>query len=186
MIEHTISVLCSYILWKSHAVFAVDPSSAEGHALQQALKQQRDPIVDILTSFVIGEDSQVTDSIKRAVGVYPHTILRQLIPRQAFLAIMSIHLVFCTHHPQDGSGNHPSRPDLQMVLEDETQFRLAGYIQAVIEEYDDQLKAEKQAARRLANESSDSEMEAEQTDKTKSKGKRTKGEVSSGALAVNK
>lgn len=67
MIEQVISILSSYIVWKSHEVFSADLSSAEGHALQQALKQQRDPIVDNLTEFVIGENSQVTESVKRAV-----------------------------------------------------------------------------------------------------------------------
>ncbi|KAG8849420.1 hypothetical protein FRC20_002314 [Serendipita sp. 405] len=67
VIEQAISILFSYILWKSHGVTAADGSSAEGHALQQALKQLRDPILQNLTEYVIGENSQVTQDVKRAL-----------------------------------------------------------------------------------------------------------------------
>lgn len=68
MIEQVISILSSYVIWKSHEVFSADLSSAEGHALQQSLKQQRDPIVDTFLDFVIGDNSQVTEPVKRAVS----------------------------------------------------------------------------------------------------------------------
>jgi hypothetical protein len=45
----------------------VDPASAEGHAAQQALKQQRDPVTETLLDLVIGENTQVTQGVKRAV-----------------------------------------------------------------------------------------------------------------------
>jgi hypothetical protein len=68
MVEQIISILSLYIGWKSTEMFSADLSSAEGHALQQALKQQRDPIVDNFLDFVIGENSQVTEPVKRAVS----------------------------------------------------------------------------------------------------------------------
>ena len=70
MNEHAINVASYYLLWKSHAVFAIaDVDSTEAHALRQALKQQRDPIVEVLTDFVIGEESVVTEPVKRVVRV---------------------------------------------------------------------------------------------------------------------
>jgi len=47
--------------------------------------------------------------------------------------------------------------DLQMNLEEETQFRLAGYIQAVVEEYADDLEEERKARQR----DSDTEMDSD-------------------------
>ncbi|KAG8773087.1 hypothetical protein FRC15_002275 [Serendipita sp. 397] len=113
VIEQAISILFSYILWKSHGVTAADGSSAEGHALQQALKQLRDPILQNLTEYVIGENSQVTQDVKRA----------------AFLAVIRMHLIFGLHSP---------RPDLQTSMDEQVQYRFAGYIQAVIEEFADE------------------------------------------------
>ena len=52
-------------------MFAIaDVGSPEGHALRQTLKQQRDPVVETLTDFVIGEESIVTDPVKRVVCVH--------------------------------------------------------------------------------------------------------------------
>lgn len=68
MVEQIISILSLYISWKSTEMFSADLSGAEGHALQQALKQQRDPIVDNFLDFVIGENSQVTEPVKRSVS----------------------------------------------------------------------------------------------------------------------
>jgi hypothetical protein len=43
--------------------------SPEAHALRQALKQQRDPVIETLTDLVIGEESVVTGPVKRVVCV---------------------------------------------------------------------------------------------------------------------
>jgi cohesin complex subunit SA-1/2 len=90
---------------------------------------------------------------------------------------MSVHLVFCTHNPHEEASKRPSRPDLQMTLEDETQFRLAGYIQAVIEEHAEQLKEEQEVAQRLANDSSDGEMDEDGPAVGKRKGRRAKDDA---------
>jgi hypothetical protein len=77
--EHAINIASYYLLWKSHAVFAItDVDSPEGHALRQALKQQRDPIVETLTDFVIGEESVVTDPVKRVVCVQVSALSKQV------------------------------------------------------------------------------------------------------------
>ncbi|KIM27792.1 hypothetical protein M408DRAFT_329747 [Serendipita vermifera MAFF 305830] len=165
MIEQVISILSSYIIWKSHEVFSADLSSAEGHALQQSLKQQRDPIVDTFLDFVIGENSQVTEPVKRA----------------AFLSVMNIHLVYCARESQDNEGARLHQPDLQMVLEEEVQLRLAGYIQGVIELYAEELEAEKKAARRRekGDDESDTEMDDDVPTKRKKKGRPKNGDAAS-------
>ena len=57
----------------------VDVDSPEGHALRQALKQQRDPVLETLTDFVIGEQSVVTDPVKRVVCVQFSTSHNKLL-----------------------------------------------------------------------------------------------------------
>lgn len=60
-------------------MFAIaDVESSEGHALRQALKQQRDPVVETLTDFVIGEESVVTDRVKRVVCVQVSALCKQV------------------------------------------------------------------------------------------------------------
>ncbi|CCA73858.1 related to Nuclear cohesin complex subunit [Serendipita indica DSM 11827] len=115
LIEQAIYVLFSFILWKSHSISAVDLSSAEGHALQQSIKQQRDPIIEMLIEYLVGENSQVTKKVKQA----------------AFLTIIRLHMVF---------GPSSSHPDLHIEMEEQTQHRLAGYVQAVIDEYAEELE----------------------------------------------
>ncbi|KAG8818564.1 hypothetical protein FRC17_010784 [Serendipita sp. 399] len=134
LIEQAISILFSYILWKSHAVTAADTSSAEGHALQQALNQQRDPILENLIDYIIGEDSQVTQSVKRA----------------AFMTVIRLHLMFGMHSP---------RPDLQISMDEQVQYRFAGYIQAVIEEFAETLESERTGEEPDAEDQSDMETE---------------------------
>lgn len=77
---------------------------------------------------------------------------------------MSIHLVYSATASQLPIG------DLQMSLEEEVQFRLAGYVQAVIEEYADDLEAEREV--RQKERDSDTEMNSDTSPaKPKRKGK---------------
>jgi cohesin complex subunit SA-1/2 len=63
--------------------------------------------------------------------------------------------------------------DLQMNLEEETQFRLAGYIQAVVEEYADDLDEERKARQKAID--SDTEMDSDVSPaKAKRRGRKKK------------
>jgi len=54
---------------------------------------------------------------------------------------MSIYLVYCARHSTDKSGLPLPQADLQISLPEEVQYRFAGYIQAVIEQYAQELEA---------------------------------------------
>jgi hypothetical protein len=108
-------------------------------------------------------------------------IPRELRGSQAFLSVMNMHLVFCARAAAIAEeGNRLHQADLKMVLEEQVQQRLAGYIQGVIELYAEELEAEKKAARRGkdANES-DTEMEDDVPLRRKKKGKRANGDAAS-------
>lgn len=80
MLEHVIAVVCTYVLWKSRVVLADNSrANTEEHALRQALKQQRDSVVDSLIDFVVGEESQVTELVKRAVSTDSSIVVPLLI-----------------------------------------------------------------------------------------------------------
>lgn len=64
-----------------------------------------------------------------------------------------------THLVYNVVDSQHSLSDLRMSLEEETQFRLAGYVQAVIEEYADQLEEERQA--KETKDLSDTEMDSD-------------------------
>lgn len=54
---------------------------------------------------------------------------------------MSIYLVYCARHSTDKNGLPLPQADLQISLPDQVQYQFAGYIQAVIEQYAQELEA---------------------------------------------
>jgi len=54
---------------------------------------------------------------------------------------MSIYLVYCARHSTDKNGLPMPQADLQINLPEQVQYRFAGYIQAVIEQYAQELDA---------------------------------------------
>lgn len=88
---------------------------------------------------------------------------------------MNLHLVYCARASVEREGNRLHQADLQMILDEQMQLRLAGYMQGVIELYTEELEAEK-SARKDVNDASDTEMEDE-APKRKKKGKRANGEA---------
>ena len=48
---------------------------------------------------------------------------------------MSIYLVYCARHSTDKNGLPMPQADLQISLPEQVQYQFAGYIQAVIEQY---------------------------------------------------
>jgi cohesin complex subunit SA-1/2 len=54
---------------------------------------------------------------------------------------MSIYLVYCARHSTDKNGLPMPQADLQINLPEQVQYRFAGYIQAVIEQYAQELEA---------------------------------------------
>lgn len=53
---------------------------------------------------------------------------------------MSIYLVYCARHSTDKNGLPMPQADLQINLPEQVQYRFAGYIQAVIEQYAQELE----------------------------------------------
>ena len=54
---------------------------------------------------------------------------------------MSIYHVYCARHSTDKNGLPMPQADLQISLPEQVQYRFAGYIQAVIEQYAQGLEA---------------------------------------------
>ena len=54
---------------------------------------------------------------------------------------MSIYLVYCARHSTDKNGLPMPQADLQISLPEQAQYRFAGYVQAVIERYAEELEA---------------------------------------------
>lgn len=81
-------------------------------------------------------------------------------------------------------GNRLHQAELKMVLEEQVQQRLSGYMQGVIELYAEELEVEKRAARRKgAKNDSDTEMGDDEPVKRKRKGKRANGDTASKDLS---
>jgi cohesin complex subunit SA-1/2 len=54
---------------------------------------------------------------------------------------MSIYLVYCARHSTDKNGLPMPQVDLQISLPEQVQYRFAGYIETVIEQYAQELEA---------------------------------------------
>ena len=84
---------------------------------------------------------------------------------------MNLHILFCPVQAEEQPGPASATSMLSLVLDDEVQYRCAGFVQAEIERYADELVENNQAEN--DNESSSSESSEDENQET-TKGKRGK------------
>ena len=82
---------------------------------------------------------------------------------------MNLHILFCPVQAEEQPGPASATSMLSLVLDDEVQYRCAGFVQAEIERYADELAENNQAEN--DNENSSSEF-SEDEDQVITKGKR--------------
>jgi hypothetical protein len=81
---------------------------------------------------------------------------------------MSIYLVYCGRHSMDKNGLPMPQAELQMGLPEQVQYRFAGYIQGVIEQYAQELEALDEAE----DENSGSDVNSNDEDRDRARKKR--------------
>ncbi|KAJ7595027.1 hypothetical protein C8J56DRAFT_1013025 [Mycena floridula] len=119
MIAHAMTFLKTHILWKAWGLTLSSSPSAEETRYRDALLLQRESLLDQLVEFAIGTQSNTVDGVKRA----------------AFLNLFNLHLLFVSPQSLDGSPTPLST--VPLVMDDEIQYRCAGFIQAEVEQYID-------------------------------------------------
>ncbi|KAJ3862613.1 hypothetical protein EV359DRAFT_44818 [Lentinula novae-zelandiae] len=146
MLEQSLQLLTLYIMWKSRRLLSIAsvPTSTEDVQGRKQLINQRDSHIDKLIEYAVGTQVQgngIVEGVKRV----------------AFKNLLDLYVLFLSA-PNDAENTLPS---LTMIMNDEVQWRCAGYIQAEVERYAD-------AVNHSYNE--DSNTEDDQTDDSESEG----------------
>ncbi|XP_006455307.1 hypothetical protein AGABI2DRAFT_121237 [Agaricus bisporus var. bisporus H97] len=166
MVEQALHVLTLHIIWKSKDLPKPQPGqepTADEEKYRDALKQQRDSLVEKLSEFAIGTQSNTAEGVKRA----------------AFKYLLDLHVLFA---PVPKEAADSGDGDFTLTLDDETQHRCAGYLQAEIERFvelleDDATHTEPKPATDDEQASADEEDERSKS-KSKETGKAAQGKKS--------
>ena len=139
MIDHGLSLLTLYIMWKARGLTAATDPTPEEVSYRDKLKECRDSLVDRLIEFAAGTQSNTSDGVRRAVGgLLPVSPGRPCANTysQAFQNLMNLHILFS---PSQGDGNALPTAALALKLSEEVQARCTGFVQAEIERYAEEL-----------------------------------------------
>ncbi|KAH8097102.1 hypothetical protein BXZ70DRAFT_1009416 [Cristinia sonorae] len=120
MIDQALQVLYIHILWKARALTNPKEPSEDEIAFRTKLKEQRDSLLEKLLEFAVGTQSNTAEGVRRS----------------AFQNLMNLHILFC---PPSEEVTLPTSV-LALSLDDEAQYRCAGFVQAEIERYADELE----------------------------------------------
>ncbi|KAL0579193.1 cohesin complex subunit [Marasmius crinis-equi] len=131
MIEQAIQVLALHIIWKSRGLTSSADPTPEERKYQETFLSQRESLLERLTEFAVGTQevgNGVSDSVKRA----------------AFKNLVDLHVLFVASETLSADGTvlaHATEP-VALTMDDEVQWRCAGYVQAEVERYTESLEQE--------------------------------------------
>ncbi|PSR72770.1 hypothetical protein PHLCEN_2v11369 [Hermanssonia centrifuga] len=123
MIDQALNLLTLYIIWKARGLTVAPDPSPEELQFREKLKESRDSLLEKLLEFTVGTQSNTSDGVRRA----------------AFQNLMNLHILFCPAQSIAPDGSPLPTAFLALTLEDETQYRCAGFVQAEIERYAEEL-----------------------------------------------
>ncbi|THH30478.1 hypothetical protein EUX98_g3693 [Antrodiella citrinella] len=120
MIDQALQVLYLHVLWKARALTSAPEPSEDEVAFRDKLKEQRDALLERLLEFAVGTQSNTAEGVRRA----------------AFQNLMNLHILFCQ---SPGDAPLPTST-IALSFTDEVQYRCAGFVQAEIERYAEELE----------------------------------------------
>ncbi|RXW15379.1 hypothetical protein EST38_g10469 [Candolleomyces aberdarensis] len=163
MVEQALNVLTLHIFWKAKGLLVNKDANAnaEENPYQEQLVQQRDSLLEKLQEYAIGTQSNTGE------GAFKH--------------LLNHHILFSPDQPALPDGSTSPLAAISLSLDDEMQYRCAGYIQAEIERYSDFLADNDGSAgseeAEKSDKDSDNEEEAEEGEgKSKKKRKAKKSQ----------
>ncbi|KAI6128214.1 hypothetical protein EDD16DRAFT_1550109 [Pisolithus croceorrhizus] len=119
MIEQGLHLLGLHIIWKARRLPDAGDEAADSNKLRETLREQRDSLLERLIEYAVGTQSNTAEGVKRA----------------AFQNLMNLYILFCPTRPDAEDGQRLPTEVLALQLDDEVQYRCAGFIQATIEQY---------------------------------------------------
>ncbi|KAJ3761453.1 hypothetical protein EV360DRAFT_37795 [Lentinula raphanica] len=141
MLEQSIQLLTICIMWRIRRLFSTASThTSDENQLRDNLIIQRDSLVDKLIEYAVGTQVQgngIVEGVKRV----------------AFKSLLDLHILFLS--AQDNAED--MLPSLALAMDDEVQWRCAGYVQAEVERYADALdRGKKSDSSKEVDESEDS------------------------------
>ncbi|TDL19464.1 hypothetical protein BD410DRAFT_773910 [Rickenella mellea] len=126
MVERALHQLTLHIIWKARS-FVAGVEEADRERLLEALREQRDILLEKLTEYAIGTQSNAIEGVKRA----------------AFQHLMTLYSLFCPASTTGPDGTQLPLAPLALTMDDEVQYRCAGFVQAEIERYAEDMEGER-------------------------------------------
>ncbi|KIJ16482.1 hypothetical protein PAXINDRAFT_113645 [Paxillus involutus ATCC 200175] len=136
MIEQGLHLLGLHIIWKARNLPDAKDTSPDSQSFRATLREQRDSLLEKLVEYVVGQQSNTAEGVKRT----------------AFQNLMNLHILFCSSQATAPDGQALPTAPLALQLDEEVQHRCAGFIQASIEQYAELLE-DGSAAQEEQNES---------------------------------
>ncbi|KAI6126831.1 hypothetical protein F5141DRAFT_1083660 [Pisolithus sp. B1] len=127
MVEQGLHLLGLHIIWKARSLPDAGDEAADSNKLRETLREQRDSLLERLVEYAVGTQSNTAEGVKRA----------------AFQNLMNLYILFCPTRPDAEDGQRLPTEVLALQLDDEVQYRCAGFIQATIEQYAELLEDDK-------------------------------------------
>ncbi|KZT04963.1 uncharacterized protein LAESUDRAFT_702953 [Laetiporus sulphureus 93-53] len=125
MVDRALQILTLHIIWKARALTATEGELTVDEArFKEHLREQRESLLEKLLEFAVGTQSNTAEGVRRA----------------AFQNLMNLHILFCPAQSIAPDGSRLPTASLALSLDDEVQYRCAGFIQAEIERYADELE----------------------------------------------
>ncbi|KAL1748245.1 hypothetical protein HDZ31DRAFT_79792 [Schizophyllum fasciatum] len=118
MIEQAMTALSLHIFWKAKGLMT-DSESSDDTRYRDTLREQRDSLLQKLVDFSFSSQFNTLDGVKRA----------------AFKQMLNVHVLFATGQTRAADGGVLPIASIPVTLDDEVQYRCAGFIQAEVEQY---------------------------------------------------
>ncbi|KZT59992.1 hypothetical protein CALCODRAFT_449346 [Calocera cornea HHB12733] len=124
MVDQCLKTLNLHVVWKTRRLLAepdADPDAeAEPNALKSSLEDQRNTLLEKLTEYAVGTQSSPCEALRRS----------------SFDALLTLYILFS---PGEVPGKKTPGSVLPLSLDDQLQYRCAGFMQAEIEKYADEV-----------------------------------------------
>ncbi|EJD51835.1 hypothetical protein AURDEDRAFT_82703 [Auricularia subglabra TFB-10046 SS5] len=151
LVERCVNVLSHHVIWKARRLRDRAPSP-DDDAAREMLLQQRDALLEKLTEFAVGSRSKPCEKVARA----------------AFCFLTTIYVLFNRYDPTAPAS------DLDLSMDEQTQYRCAGFVQAELERYADDAAPANGADDADKTDDSGAESGSDSDGATKTKGKSAK------------
>ncbi|KAI0356888.1 hypothetical protein OH77DRAFT_1423133 [Trametes cingulata] len=165
MVDRALQVLTLHIMWKARGLPAGAELTPEEMSFRDKLKEERTILLEKLVEFAVGTQSNTVEGVRRA----------------AFQNLLTLHILFCPSETTAPDGTRLPTAAVPLSLDDEVQYRCAGFVQAEIERYAEEIAEPEPEEEAGSEEDSDGEEEQEEADE-QPKGK--KGRAGKGKSAT--